>query len=240
MKSKIYCGKIYHKRFTPQVHQFTYSSYFLKISLNEIPKLKNTFFSFDRFNLFSFHSKDHGHKNNRSLHDFAKEHLSRNGLNTDYDDIVIHTMPRILGHVFNPVSFWYIEKNNHIYAIIAEVNNTFGENYSYVLDRGVLEMQKTKLMQVSPFNQIEGHYQFHFFTKGNSEKVDINYFVNEKLLIHASVNGSAKDWSSANFLKLFLSNPLQNFLILIFIHYQAIRLYLKRIPFYGKNGVVHD
>jgi DUF1365 family protein len=242
MKSKIFKGKVFHKRITPVLHHFTYKSYFLKLSLNELSSLENAFFSINRFNLFSFHTSDHGYKDQRSLQDFAKNILTEQGFESNFDDIILQTTPRILGHVFNPVSFWYVVKNNKVFAIIAEVNNTFSETFSYVINpQDKLEKKaRTKKMQVSPFNQIKGHYTFHFLNVEDYQKVDINYFVSDQLLLHASVNGHAEEWNAKNFLRLFFNNPLQNFLTLVFIHYQALRLYLKKIPFYGKNGVVHE
>lgn len=237
-KSKIFTGKVYHKRFTPKVHEFTYPSYFLKISLKELSTLKNLFFSIDRFNLFSFNLRDHGYRDGRSLQLFAQEKLRDAGKSAEFDDIVIHTMPRILGHVFNPVSFWYIMKNDHVKYILAEVNNTFGETHSYILDP--LEPAGAKKMQVSPFNRIEGEYEFSFFSEQTMEKIDIRYSLADQQVILASVYGKPEEWSAAAFLKLFLTNPVQNFLTLILIHFEALRLYLKKIPFYGKNGVIHD
>lgn len=236
--SKIYQGKVYHKRFTPKVHEFTYPSYFLKISLKELPVIENLFFSVDKFNLFSFNKADHGYRDERSLEQFAKDKLTSAGYVSTFDDIVIHTMPRILGHVFNPVSFWYIISEEQVKYIIAEVNNTFGETYSYILDPRAPSGEKK--MQVSPFNRIEGHYEFDFHSKETKEKINIKYYAGDQQVIYASVYGSPVAWSNVNFLKLFLSNPLQNFLTLVLIHFEALKLFLKKIPFYGKNGVIHD
>jgi DUF1365 family protein len=236
IQSRIFTGKVYHKRFTPAEHAFTYSGYFIKISLSELDHLKNTFFSVNHFNLFSFYFRDHGSRDGSSLREFAKGLLRENKRSDDFDDIVIHTMPRLLGHVFNPVSFWYVMKDEKITSIIAEVNNTFGETHSYVLDPD--DSRGEKVFHVSPFNRIEGDYKFAFFHGDKNERVDIAYFINGEKILFASVFGTPLEWSSKNFLKVFLKHPLHNFLTLAFIHFEALRLFLKKVPFWGKNGVL--
>jgi DUF1365 family protein len=236
MKSQIFIGTVFHKRFRPKVHEFTYSGYFLKISLNEIDQIKNALFSVNKFNLFSFYFKDHGFRDGSDLISFAKNILKKENVELDFDDIVIHTMPRLLGFVFNPVSFWYLYKDGEIKNIIAEVNNTFGETHSYLLTPDKLE--GLKLMQVSPFNQIIGNYQFKFSHTSNHEQVIINYFNEDKPVVHALVEGSPHDWKPSNFLKLFFKNPIANLAVVFFIHLQALKLFIKGVPFYGKNGVV--
>jgi len=238
IQSQIFKAKVYHKRFSPREHAFIYSSYFIKISLKELSLVKNLFFSVDHFNLFSFYSKDHGYRDGSSLFQFAVDKLKAHDKPVDFDDIIIHTLPRVLGQVFNPVSFWYIIKDDRVSAIIAEVNSTFGETHSYVLDPE--KPEGDKLMQVSPFNRIEGHYTFKFLSEEKFEKVDIQYNVQSKKILFASVYGSPLSWTSVNFFKLFFLNPLHNIFVLVFIHFEAIRLFLKKIPFYGKNGVIHD
>lgn len=238
VQTKIFEGKVYHKRFIPREHEFTYSTYFIKFSLKELPRLKSPFFSFNRFNLFSFYVKDHGFRDGSSLESFANALLKTAGLAADYDDIFIHTYPRVLGMVFIPVSFWYFMKNGQVSAMIAEVNNTFGGTHSYLLTPD--QPEGPKVFHVSPFNQVKGHYKFRFTSKAEKEKVDIHYTINSKQVLFASVSGSPLEWSSKNLLKVFLRHPLHNALTLVFIHFEALRLYVKRIPFFGKDGAVHE
>lgn len=237
-KPKLFLGNVYHKRFTPKVHEFNYSSYFIKISLFNLEESTNIFFSVNRFNLFSFNFKDHGLRDGSSLIDFARIKLKEANIDSDFEDIVIHTYPRILGFVFNPVSFWYFYKNGKVYAKLAEVNNTFGETKSYVISNDNISYYKE--MQVSPFNRIEGEYRFRFFQKDDFEKVEIKYYKNDELIIYASIDGTEQEFSKSNFLALFLKNPLINLAAVFFIHYEALILFLKKIPFYGKNGVIND
>ncbi len=236
MKSKLFYGHVYHKRFTPRVHEFNYRSFFMQISLKELNSINLKLFSINRFNFFSFDFKDHGNRNSSDLNVFAEKLLKSHNLPNDYDDIVIHTIPRILGYIFNPVSFWYIIKNNQTVAIIAEVNNTFGETKSYVLDPQ--KPQSDKLMQVSPFNQIVGNYKFSFQEKPNYSKVHISYLIENSPVIHASTEGHEIPFNDFELFKLFLKLPIHNLMIVSLIHFEAIRLFIKKIPFYGKNGAI--
>lgn len=238
MINSIFKGTIYHKRFYPKKHSFTYNVFYLKFSLKNIDSLENVFFSHNKFNFFSFSDCDHGYRNNSSLIAFSQDVLSKNNINEIVDDIVIHTMPRVLGFVFNPVSFFYLkDKNGKHIAVIAEVNNTFGENYSYLVydSKSVC----TKKMQVSPFNKIEGEYEFTFNLTDNVENITINYKVNNLLNLSASINTSSLPWKNSSFFQMFLTFPLNSLSILLKIHYQAIILYFKKVPFIGKNGVVN-
>jgi len=236
MMSKLFYGHVYHKRFSPRVHEFSYRSFYLRISLKELQKIKLNFFSINQFNLFSFDNRDHGYRNNQSLYQFANELLISENLPTDYDDIIIHTIPRILGYIFNPVSFWFIIKNNQTYAIIAEVNNTFGETKSYILTPK--NLQSKKLMQVSPFNQIIGNYRFAFNDQEDFSKVHIIYLIEKSPVIYASTEGKEVPFTDFELLKIFFKLPIHNLMIVGLIHFEALKLFIKKIPFYGKNGAI--
>ena len=234
---KLFVGTVFHKRFSPKVHQFIYSTFFVKLSLFNLEAAKNILFSINGFNFFSFNFKDHGFRDGSSLIDFANFKLKENNVELKYDDIVIHTYPRILGFVFNPVSFWYFYLNGNIVGKLIEVNNTFGETTSYVI---VDHPRSVKSMQVSPFNLIKGDYKFLFKNDTKQEKVEIQYFVENEQVLYASIQGKEVPYNWKSFLILFLKNPLINLAAVFFIHFEALRLYIKKVPFYGKNGVVYD
>lgn len=236
MISKLFYGKVYHKRFSPRVHKFTYRSFYMRLSLKELSQINLKLFSVNKFNLFSFDSRDHGLRNGTDLYLFANQLLINHQLPIDYDDIVIHTMPRILGYIFNPVSFWFVIKNHQTYAIIAEVNNTFGETKSYVLTPQ--NLHSTKLMQVSPFNQIIGDYRFKFNDEEHFSKVHITYLIKNSPVIYASTEGNEIPFSDFELVKLFFKLPIHNLMIVGLIHLEALKLFIKKIPFYGKNGAV--
>jgi DUF1365 family protein len=232
MKS-LFKAKIYHKRFSPSVNEFNYSGYYLKFSIEKMHELKSSIFSVNKFNLFSFYEKDHGYKDGTSLASWARDMLEKAGIKDFKGQITLQTFPRILGYVFNPVSFWYCYENNSLIAIIAEVNNTFGETHSYLLTQKPDMQIETlkKEFHVSPFYDVLGNYNFDFT---NENKVIINYFFDNKLQLITSLTGEEIPWSDKNLLKLFYQYPFYTLFIVILIHYQAMKLFLKKNKFYPK------
>ena len=108
--SCIYNGSVIHKRFKPKEHFFKYKVFSLFIDLSELEELNKNlkFFSFNKFNLISFHEKDHGERDGSSLLDWVKLNLRNNNISTENIKIKLLCYPRILGYVFNPLSIFFI------------------------------------------------------------------------------------------------------------------------------------
>lgn len=230
---KLFKAKIYHKRFIPRVNEFIYSGFYIKFNINELSLLDSKAFSINKFNLFSFYEKDHGFKNNTSLQLWVREILEKVGIPTFEGTVLLHTVPRVLGYVFNPVSFFYCYKENKLQAIICEVNNTFGESHNYVLipNNDQLTYHLAKEFHVSPFYDVKGEYLFDF---SNNDIIIINYILNSELQLITSVAGEEVPWSDKNLLKLFFQYPFYTIFVVFLIHYQALKLFLKKIKFYKK------
>ena len=189
-------------------------------------------FTWEGFNLFGFYRKDHGDRDGKPLKEWAMSQLAKAGISDFKGKIKLVTMPRILGYVFNPVSFWYCYEGETLKAIICEVNNTFGESHNYVVCNPK-EKNKTpmeKVFHVSPFYSVKGHYQFDF-SKENF--VSIHYQSEHGPFI-ASLKGTPIPEKDLSLLKLFLSFPFYTLLVVFLIHYQALKLFIKRVPFYTK------
>lgn len=225
----LYLATIYHKRFFPRVNEFTYSGHYIKFSLKQMKSLKSKFFGVNSFNLFSFYEKDHGYRNGSDLNIWVRETLNQAGIKSFDGEVILQTFPRVLGYVFNPVSFWYCYQNDFLVAIICEVNNTFGESHSYVVKKE--EGQLPKEFHVSPFYDRLGVYQFDFKRK---DSVTINYYFDQKLQLCTGIKGQELELSDFNLLKLFLRFPFFTIWVVVLIHYQALKLYLKKITFYPK------
>ena len=232
MKS-LYKAKIFHKRFFPRVNKFAYSGFYMKFSLEKIKELDSLLFSVNKFNLFSFYEKDHGYKDGSSLEIWAKDILEKAGIKNFLDNFVLQTFPRIIGYVFNPVCFWYCYDEDKLIAIICAVNNTFGESHNYVIK---LEEDKTiytlpKEFHVSPFYDINGKYKFNF-SKKNIVKID--YYFDKKLQLCTGINGIEIPWNDLNLLKTFIQHPFFTALVIILIHYQALKLFFKKNKYFSK------
>lgn len=229
----LYHASIYHKRFLPKTNEFSYPGFYIKFSLDEMDSLKSRFFGVNKFNLFSFYEKDHGYRDGSSLYQWARDILSQSGIDDFKGKIHLQTFPRVLGYVFNPVSFWFCYEEDQLKAIICEVNNTFGEAHNYVLTNGPSEKIKYlgKHFHVSPFYDVEGGYYFDFRT---ADRVCINYHFDERLQLTARISGTEIPFNDHSLIKLFLRYPFYTVAVMMLIHYQALKLFIKKIRFYSK------
>jgi len=168
---KMLLGHVMHKRFFERVNQFTYKIYYLILPLSVLKNPpRSKYLKFEKFGLMGFYNKDHGARDGSNLEAWARKLLDKYELSYADGEIMLISMPRILGYVFNPISFWYCyDKQQKLRIIICEVNNTFGETHSYIcvpdnkveITRDVV-LKGDKLFHVSPFMQRDGQYEFRF------------------------------------------------------------------------------
>lgn len=224
---KLFLAHIYHRRTKPGHNEFSYKGFFIRFDIAKISELENSVFKVNRFGLFSFYEKDYAHKGEGSLYDWALSQLHTAGVR-DCDHIELQTFPRVLGYVFNPVSFWYCYYQEKLQAVICEVNNTFGESHNYLIrgESGCLP----KEFHVSPFFRVEGEYQFKF---ERENRATILYYNNSELALETSIAGEEIAWNVKNFIKLFFRYPFFTFVIVFLIHFQALKLWLKKVQFYS-------
>ncbi|HEY8026775.1 MAG TPA: DUF1365 domain-containing protein [Burkholderiaceae bacterium] len=248
-RAQLCFGEVRHRRLLPVDHAFAYGVYFLRLPLRsmETDAPKSRWFSRNRFNLLSFHDADHG-DGTQSLTAWADQLLKHEGIDDADGEIWLQTFPRVLGYVFNPVSFWFFHRRDgSLRAILCAVTNTFGEKHSYLLDTGGsmpygVELQARKRFHVSPFFAIEGDYRFRFMRATRHQgEVDvestvarIDYSGPDGPLLQTSVSGQSRDLSNARVLHAFCAYPLMTFGVVVKIHWQALRLWLKKVPFFGK------
>ncbi len=248
-------GSVRHKRLKPVVNEFEYGVYFLRLPLRSMANTPSTtsttsttrLFSRNRWNLLSFHDKDHG-DGQQALVSWIEQLLAREGIKDADGEIWLQTFPRVLGYVFNPVSFWFCHQaDSTLRAVLCEVNNTFGERHCYLLDTGGpiangAELSARKLFHVSPFCAIEGGYRFRFVHsqrqvgEGSIERFSahINHDDATGPLLQTGISGIASPVSDAVVAKAFFSFPLMTAMVVARIHWQALRLWLKRVPFFSK------
>jgi len=242
-RPKLCLGHVMHRRLRPAVNAFVYPVFYVQLPVRDLAAAKCALFSIDRRNLLSFHGKDHGPRDGSPLLPWIENLLAEHGLAND-GEIMLQTFPRVLGFVFNPVSFWYChDRNGQLIAILAEVNNTFGGTHSYLLHRGGEplvdgeEMRTDKLFHVSPFNEIEGGYRFSFHLERSVQRCRIDYDDSEGELLLTSISGKPQPWCAAALLNAFLRMPLLTLGVATRIHWQALKLWLKGVPFRGAHPV---
>jgi len=168
-RAMISMGSVRHQRLRPASNVFSYGVFTLMLPLRTLgdSALGSKLCSRNRFNVLSFHDSDHGDGKTPLL--LWIDQLLRSEGITDADgEVWLQTFPRVLGYVFNPVSFWFCHRHDGaLRAIVCEVNNTFGERHCYLLDSGgVMQWGQShtasKVFHVSPFCAVDGSYRFRF------------------------------------------------------------------------------
>lgn len=239
--SKIYTGKVIHKRFKPKEHYFKYNVFSLLIDLNELEEINKyiKFFSYNKFNIISFYDKDHGDRDGSSIKLWVKKNLRNIGIMTEDISIKLLCYPRIFGYVFNPLSTYFIyNKHSKLISIFYEVKNTFGEQHTYIFkakDEKTIHNKCKKKFYVSPF--IEMDCEYHFKTLNPREQLSVVINQNDKdgKLLFASQDGISKDFNNKNLIFSYLTHPLMTFKIIGAIHYEAFKLWAKRIKLIAKK-----
>ena len=227
----------YHGRKGPVSNAFRYAIDYVLIDL-VADVSRPTLFSRNQFNLMSLFDSDHGGapKAGRGLA-WAHDVLKAQNL-PGQERILLLAQPRSLGHVFNPVSFWLcMDAQDTLRVVIAEVSNTFGQRHSYLCHKDDLSpitakdiVRAQKIFHVSPFQPIEGDYRFQFDIRAERIGISIEYYRAVGGLI-ATLVGPRKPLSNASILSGFLRRPLGSRRVLALIHWQAIKLWLRRARF---------
>tara|TARA_Y100001970_G_scaffold220013_1_gene270115 strand:- start:1116 stop:1883 length:768 start_codon:yes stop_codon:yes gene_type:complete len=240
--SCIYNGTVIHKRFKPKQHFFKYKVFSLFIDLSELKKIEKevSFFSYNKFNLISFFDIDHGPRDGKSIENWIKKNLAKIQIYNENIKIMLLCYPRIFGYVFNPLSIFFIyDKNKNLISILYEVKNTFGEQHTYIFkikkNRNFIENSCNKKFHVSPFIEMNCKYYFKILNPEQKLSVVINQSDNEGKLLFASQDGVKKDLNSKNLIFSYISHPLMTFKVIMAIHFEAFKLWLKGIRFVKKK-----
>ena len=239
--SNIYIGKVVHKRFKPKEHFFKYNVFSLLIDLDELEIINNEIriFSYNKFNLISFFDKDHGPRDGSPVKEWVLKNLETINIFNKNVKIKLLCFPRIFGYVFNPLSIFFIyDDESKLISILYEVKNTFGEQHAYVFkttDEKVVQNNCKKKFHVSPFIEMDCEYFFKILKPDNKLSVVIDQYDKEGKIFFASQDGEAIEFNAKNLINSFLSHPLMSFKIILAIHFEAFRLWIKGVKFVKKK-----
>ncbi|MCB1388670.1 MAG: DUF1365 domain-containing protein [Rhodobacteraceae bacterium] len=226
-------GRTFHGRSGAQANRFVYGVDYLMIDA-EGRQAAPWLFSRNRANLLSLSDRDHGGEPGRGRGaTWVREVLCRAGAPV-IGQIALLAQPRVLGHVFNPVSFWLChDPGGALICVIAEVNNTFGDRHSYLCRRddwaaiGAEDaLQAQKIFHVSPFQPVEGAYSFRFDIRPDCIAIRIAYGHARGGLV-ATLTGPRRAATATGLLAAMMRRPLGSRRVLALIHWQALRLWWK-------------
>jgi uncharacterized protein len=248
-----FLGRIGHFRNGIARHGFTYPVFFLGIDVDTLdqaclPERKDRpiwpwLFSVNGLNLLSISHHSHGPRNGDALGPWIRDILSNAGLPSECSETVtLYTFPRVLGIGFSPASFWLCrDESGKLRAMLAEVNNTFGEHHSYLvshIDARVIEhsdqLFARKVFHVSPFFPVMGHYQFQVHDSDQGLQVRIKYQDGKGNSLLAYLHGRPQTMTAKGLAIAFVMYPLQTFTVLSRIHWHALLLWRKGVQFHYK------
>lgn len=229
-------GETFHGRKGQVKNRFRYGVDYLLLNPDTAkgPRL----FSRNTANLTSLYDVDHGGAPKQGTGTgWVREVLASHGLPMA-DEILLLAQPRVLGHVFNPVSFWLCYDSRHnLRVVIAEVSNTFGDRHSYLCHRADHAaitredtLTATKIFHVSPFQPVEGGYKFRFDIGPDKIGIWIDYSAGDGGL-YATLTGPRRPLTNRAIVMACLRRPFGSRRVLALIHWQAVKLAIKGARF---------
>jgi DUF1365 family protein len=242
----LYAGRIAHIRHTPFRHRFDYKMYMMAVDVDRIDEVAahSKLFSHNKIGLMSLADKDHGFRDGRSLRAYAESALGNQGLSAYADKIVFVTMPRLLGYAFNPISFYFCsDAAGNLGAVLHQVKNTFGDQVGYLMPvngPGIIRQSAPKKMHVSPFFDMNGGYRFALTPPGEKLTVSIQYGDKAQKRMTATMVLEARPFTDASVLRLLAQMPLAPMKVMMAIHFQALKLFLRGAKFHKIPAQPHE
>jgi len=244
-------GQVRHTRLRPKEHRFSYATFFLLLPLRALARDADTgALAVNRRGAISFHDADHGDGRPAASGGalaWLDTLLRSEGIDDADGEVWLHCYPRVLGYTFKPVSFWYCHtERGELRAIVVEVNNTFGERHCYLLDHPAYgqELRANKFFHVSPFCSTEGQYRFRFMRAHRDDGEHVVARVDHDdaggPLIETSLSGTLQAVDRASLRRALLRHPALTLGVVARIHWQALKLWLRRVPFHAKPAPPTD
>lgn len=255
--SAIYRGRIQHRRLQPKSHQFSYRMFMLYLDLDELPGLFEQSrwysarpFPSQHFAVARFRREDHLGDASLPLSHCVRELVQLQTGSRPQGPIRLLTHLSYFGYGFNPVSFYYCfdQDGTTLQCVVAEVNNTpWGEQHCYVLDAAhdkgqagslprMHHWQKAKQMHVSPFMEMDMHYDFRLSEPGDRLSVYMQNHQDGELVFDAGLQLQRQSISPASLRNALFQFPFMSLQVIFAIHWQALRLWLKGVPLVSHPG----
>ena len=246
--SAMYTAKVMHHRLSPKKHSFWYQIFMFYIDLDEVATLTKQlrWFSYNRFNLFNLRDKDHlqlpGESSaQKTIKQHLTDYLDMHGVTITDGKIMLLTNLSVLGYNFNPVSFYFcFDRNGNPLCAVAEISNTYREMKMFFFAKNELQgnsfkQRKQKFFYVSPFIDLDTSFDFNLQIP--NEQLDIkidDYDKDGELFFLSTLKGQKKQLTNRNMLRYFFTIPLVPLQVMVLIHWQAFKLWVKKIKYHPK------
>lgn len=246
-RSSIYECEVVHLRLAPKRHGFRYQLFFLDLDLDELPQLTAGLKLLGRnaLNLYTFRDRDHLDLGAGDVKANLLHYLRTNGCTVPDDArIRLVTLPAVLGYLFNPVCFYFVyDADGKPLHAVAEVTNTFHELKPYLLRTanadGLFELTAPKHFYVSPFSTLDTSFHFRIPAPGEKLRIHIDDVHEGKTTLVSWIHGEQKALTDARLLLNAFRFPMMTLGVILRIHWQAFRLWMKRVPFHRKADNSH-
>lgn len=241
IKNRLYFGSVYHARHIPFQHEFKYKVFTFFIEIDSLPRLDQDLprFSYNKWNIFSFHNKDHGYRDGRSIRQWIEQSGKEKNMDLTETRIMMLGFARQWGYAFNPLTVFFIyDKDENLIAVMHQVKNTFGEQHSYLLpvkdNKDIISQDHEKVFHVSPFIHMDCHYHFKFKQPGDDFFFAIHQQTPDGKILTATWDGIGKDLNEGSLKKALFKHPFMTFKVIAAIHWEALKLVLKGAKYIKK------
>lgn len=251
MNSAIFSGQVRHRRMQPTGHEFVYRLFMMYLDLAELDTVfKHRWLWSTRHPALARFRREHHLGDAGVPLDIAVRELV-NAETGVYPNGPVRLLTNLsyFGYCFNPVSFYYCfdEADQQLETIVAEVNNTpWGERHCYVLDQsknqgaaGYKRYSPVKQMHVSPFMQMEVDYDWRFSSPGKKLGAHMQNASEGRKIFDATLELDRVEIDALSLAHVLVAYPLMTLRIIIAIHWQALRLWLKKVPVYDHPEKKH-
>ena len=246
-RSGLYVGTVRHRRHRPTGNEFRYRTYHVLLDLDELGDLDREVVGFghNRHAVACLHDEDHFGPTRRPLRVELEAWLRAQGATPPGGPVRVLTGLRVLGLGFDPVSWWFCHhRDGSLALVVAEVHNTFGDRFAYLLDDldhrpdGTVRARADKAFHVSPFLGIDGHTYEFVLRPPDGDRALVHMVVRDEhgIVLDATQSGRRQELTTRTLWRALLGHPHLPLRTLALIHGQALRLWWRRVPFHRRPG----
>jgi len=248
MNSCLYECTVFHRRLNPKRHEFLYHVFYLLIDLDELDLINRglRLLKINRPGIYSFRENDHISHGAESARENITRYLRMEGIAQPIGQILLLTLPRILGYIFNPISIYFCyDFDGNPIAAVAEVGNTFGEWKPYLVPpdpndpQNCFHTRVVKHFYVSPFSDLDLSFDFRFHLPGGQLRVDIDDYRDNSPELISTLKGKRVPLCDATLLRFLLKYPLLTLQVIFGIHWQALLIWFKGLKAHPKEAEPH-